>query len=580
MRAQTVWIRTFLQAGFLAGCFLGGAGFGPGEELPPPAAPAPVVVTEPAAPAAKPEPSPAPAGEVLMLPEAATTTPAPDKDGGKGQDPPKSCWLNVPPIMPLPRTGWFFIWPSGPGYYSLKDCCQDNYREEAPKTPWPPFGPDGTFCFFNADFRYLDDPKNTEHDCFDPIKRIHLGDNWLLSLGGEERLRYMHEVDGYARFTGVNQDYTLDRTRLYADLWYKDIFRVYAEYIDAQITGENLVPLAIDRNHSDMLDLFGELKLFELNGHPAYLRVGRQELLYGSQRLISPLDWANTRRTFQGAKVYWHGDKFDLDVFWVQPIIVDVNHFDSPDSAQEFFGTWTTYRPNKSSNIDLYYLYLQNTRVDAPGQFVGLPGYRVSTFGARYVGDYQKHLLWDFEGMYQVGDNFIQNISADAWTTGLGWNFANVPMTPQIWVYNDFASGNHNPGVGAQDGTFNQLFPFGHFYFGFLDFVGRQNIDDLNAQLAFFPTKWITTGIQYHVFRLDAAKDALYNASGTIIRRDPTGRAGTDVGDEIDVFTNFHLSVHQDIFLGWSKLYAGQFIRSTGLPVSPELFYVQWSFKF
>jgi hypothetical protein len=257
-----------------------------------------------------------------------------------------------------------------------------------------------------------------------------------------------------------------------------------------------------------------------------------------------------------------------------------VDHFDSPDSAQEFFGTWTTYRPNKSSNIDLYYLYLQNTRVDAPGEFLALPGYRVNTFGARYVGDYKKHLLWDFEGMYQVGDNFIQNISADAWTTGLGWNFAKLPMTPQIWVYNDFASGNHNPGVkGTEDGTFNQLFPFGHFYFGFLDLVGRQNIDDLNAQIAFFPTKWITTVVQYHVFRLDAAKDALYSASGTVLRQDPTGRAGTDVGDEIDVTTNFHLSQHQDIFVGFSKLWAGQFIRSTGLPVSPELVYVQYSFK-
>jgi hypothetical protein len=39
---------------------------------------------------------------------------------------------------------------------------------------------------------------------------------------------------------------------------------------------------------------------------PAYVRVGRQELLYGSQRLISTLDWANTRRTFQGENLLAH----------------------------------------------------------------------------------------------------------------------------------------------------------------------------------------------------------------------------------------------------------------------------------
>jgi hypothetical protein len=82
------------------------------------------------------------------------------------------------------------------------------------------------------------------------------------------------------------------------------------------------------------------------------------------------------------------------------------------------------------------------------------------------------------------------------------------------------------------------------------------------------------------MFRLDSATDALYNASGTAIRRDPTGRAGTDVGDEIDLVTNFHLSQHQDILLGYSKLFAGQFIQHTAGPKgSPEFFYAQYCFK-
>ena len=51
-----------------------------------------------------------------------------------------------------------------------------------------------------------------------------------------------------------------------------------------------------------MLNLFADIKLGQFLNGPAYLRVGRQELLYGSQRLISTLDWVNTRRTFQGIK--------------------------------------------------------------------------------------------------------------------------------------------------------------------------------------------------------------------------------------------------------------------------------------
>ena len=43
------------------------------------------------------------------------------------------------------------------------------------------------------------------------------------------------------------------------------------------------------------------------------------------------------------------------------------------------------------------------------------------------------------------------------------------------------------------------------------------------------------------------------------IRRDPTGLAGDDVGQELDLYANFHLSMHQDLLLGYSKLFAGDF---------------------
>jgi hypothetical protein len=203
----------------------------------------------------------------------------------------------------------------------------------------------------------------------------------------------------------------------------------------------------------------------------------------------------------------------------------------------------------------------------------------VNTFGTRYAGDYCQKILWDVEAMYQCGDFVNQAISAGAVTVGLGYRFADLPLDPTFWIYNDWASGDHNPGTTNIHGTFNQLCPFGHLYFGFLDDVGRQNIDDLNMQFSVRPVPWILTFVQYHIFRLDAAKDALYSAAGTPLRRDPTGRAGTDVGDEIDWTVNFHLTTHQDLFLGYSKLFAGEFIKRTGNPGSPELFYLKYSFR-
>lgn len=487
-----------------------------------------------------------------------------------------SPWAQVPPVLIFPRLGDFLVPPRGPGYYSLRDLLVHERRPNPPFFPYPPFSLK-PFPFYDADFRYLERPDNTQHDFFDPLKRIHCCDNWMSSLGGEQRFRYMNEHD--ARLTGVNNEYNLYRTILYHDLWFRDQFRVFVEFLSAESAGQELTPLPIDVNPAEPLDAFIDWKLFELGGKNAYLRAGRFELLLGSERLVSPLEWANTLRAFQGVWGFRQGQNFDVHLFWVQPVIPNPAGLDSVDSDQNFSGLWTTYRPRPGTFADLYYLNRDFARPDFTGRDSAKGGFNISTFGTRYAGDRDRRLLWDVEGMFQLGRFVNQQFWAGAATGGLGWHFDQVPLDPQLWVYYDWASGDANPGQGNTFGTFNQLYPFGHYYLGFLDLVGRQNIRDLNCQFSLYPTKWIIFLAQYHRFQLDQAKSPLFNAAGLPIRQDPTGQAGTDVGQEIDLLINFHLDAHQDVLLGWSKLFAGEFIQRTGYPGSPELFYLQYEFR-
>jgi hypothetical protein len=513
------------------------------------------------------------------------TIPGQPPSAGQQQPPPappsteEGFWSRVPPLRPMPRAGYFLIAPTGLGYYSFLEMLLDEPLPKPPKLPYPASSGD-PYSFYDADYRSLVSSVRGTADPLCLIKRIHPTDDWLLAFGGEERVRYMDENGGYARFTGQVNTYELIRSRVYADVWYRDWFRVYTEIQDSRIANNDLPPLPNDVNHTDFLNLFAEAKLFSLDNQPAYVRVGRQEMYLGSQRLISPSDFPNVRRSFQGVRGFWLGKDWDVDLFWVQPVLMRPTNLDPPDHNQNFSGLWTAYRPYKGQVIDLYYLDLDNRN---PGITRGrggvLGGYNVSTLGSHYAGDYHG-LLWDFEGMYQLGSWSNQIISAGAATTGLGYQFARLPFNPQFWVYNDWASGSQNPAGGNIHGTFNQLFPWGHTYFGYLDLVGRQNIDDMSVQFGFFPMKWIFTTVQNHVFHLDSARDALYNASGTVLRSDPTGQAGTYVGDEIDFTTNFHLDLHNDIFLGYSKLFAGSFIhRTAGPQAGPSLFYLQYSFK-
>ena len=253
-------------------------------------------------------------------------------------------------------------------------------------------------------------------------------------------------------------------------------------------------------------------------------------------------------------------------------------------------GVWGTYRPRKGHVVELYFLHLDDDRPVVPGRGGVLGESRIHTVGARYVGDYN-HILWELEGMYQFGDWSNQDLSAGAVAVGIGYHFAALPMNPQVWVRYDYASGDNNPGQGDSRGTFQQLFAFAHYSLGFLDRTGRQNIHDFNLQLAAYPLPWLTAIFQYHHFWLASARDALYNTAGQPYRRDPTGLAGTEVGDEIDFRFNVHVTRHQDIFFEYSKS-CGRFIAQSfpvtngvlgtqrGPDVSPDFFYVQYVFRF
>jgi hypothetical protein len=531
---------------------------------------------------AKPAPKTTTPAPATVVPAPSTVTPAPvtiveaPPASGSGCCEPANPCAKFPSIYSMPRMGAFIIPEGKPGYYTLRDLIFGDYREKAPPQPYSTISLNPG-SFFDNDFRYLDKPDNTVTDFFDPIKRVRIGDHWLLQTGGEFRYRYMNEVS--SRLTGRNNSYHLTRSRAYVDIGYCDQFRIYGEFIEAHSFQESLPPLLVDRNAADILNLFADVKLLDVDKDPIYVRIGRQELLLGSQRLVSPLEWVNTRRNFDGVRIFRHSEKFDIDGFWTKPVIPNNAALDSWDDDANFSGGWLTYKPQKGTFLDLYVLNYNQARPVAVGRNGFRGGFDITTVGTRACGDFDGMWLYDTELAYQMGNRAGQAVSAGMATVGGGIRGKDIPWVPTFWAYWDYASGSANPGGPGSFGTFNQLFPFGHNYLGWADIVGRQNIHDFNYQISLQPTPWITFLTQYHIFRLDSSRDALFNTAGAPVRLDPTGAAGHDVGQEIDCLANIRLSRHQDILIGYSKLFAGPVITRTGNPLSPELFYAQYSFR-
>ena len=161
-----------------------------------------------------------------------------------------------------------------------------------------------------------------------------------------------------------------------------------------------------------------------------------------------------------------------------------------------------------------------------------------------------------------------------------GYTFADTRWKPRVGAGFDWASGDDDP-LDGKVGTFDQLFPLGHKYFGFLDLIGRQNITALNLNLSAWPVaKKVKTAIAYHMFWLSEDEDFLYNAGGGAGRRDPTGSSGSEVGSEIDITVVWKIDRHQKVLLGWSHFFQDNFIQGTGISEDADLFYLQYAFKF
>lgn len=432
---------------------------------------------------------------------------------------------------------------------------------------------------YDEDFSYLDRASDTfEEDFFDPIKYIHWGDEWRLSLGGEIRFRFESETNKAFGATELAQDaFVNNRILLHADLKYHDTFRVFIQGIHAFDEERDLALRGIDENRMDFHQLFFDVRLPWWDDS-IMLRVGRQELQYGAQRLISPLNWASIRRRFEGFKLFTKKDLWDIDFWLVRPVVVQREQHDRNNEDVIFSGIYSKYKGIANHGLELYGLALEDIgfRVNPNGD---LGDVSVFTLGARFWGkqhgfDYETEIAGQWG--HWAGD------TVQAWSFSLdgGYTFAEMPGKPRLGIGFDWASGDDDPLDGKAQ-TFHQHFPLGHQYFGFLDLIGRQNIVALNVNLSAWPVaKKVKARMAYHAFWLDEERDALYNAGGGVGRRDLTGHSGKEVGQELDVTLLWKLNVHASILIGYSHFWDGPFIQHTGVSENADLIYIQYAMKF
>jgi len=438
---------------------------------------------------------------------------------------------------------------------------------------------------YNEDWSLLatDDP-NRPKDFFNPVKYIKLNDSgsvWM-SFGGQYRVR----VEGWDSFNfgapGPVKDqntFVLNRLLVHADIHLGEHFRGFIEGKSAFCTRRDLLGQCrtLDTDELALQNGFVDVILPLSDDTDLTLRGGRQELLFGKQRLVSPLNWANTRRTFDGISAILKGRKWAATGFLTRPVNVVKYKQNDQDEDRTFYGLYATRKVTRmKGGVDVYWMGLNRTRA----AFNGTMGHENrQTLGGRLWGKIGgTGFDYDAEGAYQFGTLGRAAINAFMLGTELGYTFRETHGKPRFFVGYDYATGDHNPGDTSVE-TFNQLFPLGHAYLGFIDSVARQNISSPNAGASWKPVDKLTTKIKYLVFWRADDDDALYNAGGGVVR---PGIAGSshNIGSEMDLTVSYKFDRHALLVGGYNHFFPDDFIQETGPAKAIDFFYMTFQYTF
>jgi hypothetical protein len=414
-------------------------------------------------------------------------------------------------------------------------------------------------------------------------------------FGGQLRVRYeLKENGGVApnidfRRAGVDNDnsYLELRERIHAGYAPVSWFSIFAEGRDSSSTGDERHP-SPDADAHDLYQAF--VRLGDPSRFPLTAKIGRQELIYGDERLVGNADWYNVPRTFDAAKVRFEVPNLWVDAFAsrvVVPVPQEFNEANDYDWFSGLYGSSSTLIPGQETQ--LYFLSRnaspQAAKVASPSLYP-LPGARdIYTLGAHVKSLPGQWNGWDYAAeiggqlgsinlpVPGAGAHRLDHEAFAAFVAG-GYTWREALGTPRLGAEYNFASGDSNPKDG-KDQTFENLFPTNHRLYGYMDFFSWRNLHDPRLSASLRPIRPLLLTLDYHAFWLADTQDFFYpisgpgrGASGPAQPGEPVSygrnpQFNSFVGSELDLEAIYTPKNWLTVRAGYGHFFVGDYVRSS-----------------
>ncbi|MCJ7630195.1 MAG: alginate export family protein, partial [Longimicrobiales bacterium] len=306
--------------------------------------------------------------------------------------------------------------------------------------------------------------------------------------------------------------------------------RAFVQFQDVRLFGEENNTLSDYR--ADNFDLHqGFLELTDVPSLGGALRVGRQELALGEQRLVGAVNWAQQGRSFDGFRYTAPSlGRMKVDLFAMK---LREQASVAQDWESSLAGAYGTLPMGVAGSLDVYGLLTTDSREDNGGEI---------TFGGLWKGGAGPVDL-RFEGSLQTGQRNGTDVSAYMVGARAGTK-VHESVTVTLWY--DYLSGDDDFG-DDEIGVFSTLFATNHGLYGLADYftdipvhTGGLGLQDAAVKFAFVLSPETGFNVDLHNFR-SAKKGELSTRS---------------LANELDLTLTYQLSSALTVMSGYSYVQA------------------------
>lgn len=394
-------------------------------------------------------------------------------------------------------------------------------------------------------------------DLLDPLKCIAVAPEILLTLGGELRERVeIYDNPGFGLKQSSDHAF-LHRILLHGDLRLGESVRAFVQFGYLEQSGRQNAASPTDIDRLDLMQGFVDVSL-PVGAGKATLRGGRQELSFGSQRLVSVRDSPNLRRDFDGGRAFWTRGSYRVDALYVRPVAVGRHAFDDGFNAAEALSGLYVTGPVPGIGPLKGDLYFFDYKRDHAKFATGTANERRRSIGLRLSGRAEAY-DWDVEGVYQFGTFGSRDILAWTVASDLGVTAAGLPGGPRFGVKADIATGNHRGGPGAM-GTFNALYPKLP-YFSDANLIAPANFIDLHPDLQLQLAPGLRGDLGWNILWRETTKDAVYSTPLVAIAG-TAGKGNRFMGHQVIAGLDWQATRHILVSSQYVHFFTGNSLRA------------------